>query len=381
MGTPGAARGTVATVAGTENKGVIQDASEEPCDTVVTVRGTLVPADEVQRLSTLSQVLAQSPGSLPRGTVVTVRATVTASEAKKLSTLSQVLADTPGASRATVQTVAGSIAPAKAGSTLSALIADTPGANRATVATVHSAAPLVAVRGTVVSDVGSVAVVQGAAPPPAEGTEVVILGAVVQESQIVAEQNRMSTLTQLLSDTPGASRGTLMTVRGSVTPATPTPQENHRLSQFMSANPNAARGTVVTIRGTVKSRPSQVITAQVVIPDAEAQRLSAGQKISVTGTIVTPAEASRGSKLDSLDKHEEERKTSQRRVSEASKAEQLRLISELEHAEHDAKEERKSNRQSAAVAMNEEQTARVSEHGSSVRKVSSAKLIEATNNA
>merc|ERR1712166_367031 len=268
MGTPGAARGTVATVAGTENKGVIQDASEEPCDTVVTVRGTLVPADEVQRLSTLSQVLAQSPGSLPRGTVVTVRATVTASEAKKMSTLSQVLADTPGASRATV-------------------------------ATVHSAAPLVAVRGTVVSDVGSVAVVQGAAPPPAEGTEVVILGAVVQESQIVAEQNRMSTLTQLLSDTPGASRGTLMTVRGSVTPATPTPQENHRLSQFMSANPNAARGTVVTIRGTVKSRPSQVITAQVVIPDAEAQRLSAGQKISVTGTILTPAEASRASNLGS----------------------------------------------------------------------------------
>merc|ERR1711957_1113686 len=67
----------------------------------------------------------------------------------------------------------------------------------------------------------------------------------------------------------------------------------------MSANPNAARGTVVTIRGTVKSRPSQVITAQVVIPDAEAQRLSAGQKISVTGTIVTPAEASRASNLGS----------------------------------------------------------------------------------
>jgi len=404
--TPGAARGTVATAAVSERKDVIQDATDEPCDTVVTVRGTLVPEGEVQRLSTLSQVLAQSPGSIPRGTVVTVRATVTASEAKKLSTLSQVLADTPGAVRATVQTAAGSVAPAK-GSTLSAIMQDTPGAARATVATVHSQAPLVALRGTVVKDGEPVPVVEGAAPPPTEGTEVVVLGSVVQESQIIAEQNRMSTLTQLLNETPGAARGTLMTIRGSVTPAAPTAQESHRLSQYMAANPNAARGTVVTVRGTVKSRPSEVITAQVVIPTADAERLSAGQKVSVSGTIVAPAEASRasnlgseqatkdamavlgglgggserGSKLEPLDKNEEERKTSQRRASEASKAEQLRIISEIEHAEHDAQEERKSNRQSASAAMDAEQAQRVTEHGQSVRKTSTAKLIDESNNA
>merc|ERR1719225_2003549 len=88
-----------------------------------------------------------------------------------------------------------------------------------------------------------------------------------------------------------------MTVRGSVVPEQPTPQEQARLSQFMAANPGAARGTVVTVRGTVKSKPSQVITAQVVVPEADAGRLSAGMKVSVSGTVVEPAEAARASNL------------------------------------------------------------------------------------
>lgn len=388
--TPGAARGTVATVA-SDSKGVV----DESGDVTVTVRGTIVPEPEVQRLSTLSQVLAAAPSHMPRGTVVTVRATVTAEEARKLSTLSKVIADTPGAARATV------VSEAKKASTLSQVIADTPGAARATTVTTHSQAPLVALRGTVIQDEAAVPVVEGAAPAPAVGEQVTVLGAIVSDSQIVAEQNRMSTLTQLLNDTPGASRGTLMTVRGSVLPEKPTPQEQARLSQFMAANPSAARGTVVTVRGTVKSRPSEVVTAQVVVPDADAQRLSAGMKVSVTGTVVAPAEASRasnlggepdvasvlgglsqerGSKLEPLDSHEAERKQSQRRASEAAKSEQLRVISEQQHAEHEAQEERKSNRKSASAAMDEEQSQRVAEHGSSVRKVSAASLVQAANN-
>jgi len=87
--------------------------------------------------------------------------------------------------------------------------------------------------------------------------------------------------------------------------------------------------------------------------------------------VETTLPSERGSKLESLDKHEEERKVSQRRASNASKAEQLRIVSEMEHAEHEGKEERKSNRVSAAVAMDEERATRVSEHGSEARKVPS----------
>merc|ERR1711957_824928 len=51
--------------------------------------------------------------------------------------------------------------------------------------------------------------------------------------------------------------------------------------------------------------------------------------------VETTLPSERGSKLESLDKHEEERKVSQRRASNASKAEQLRIVSEMEHAEHE----------------------------------------------
>merc|ERR1712179_710531 len=105
-------------------------------------------------------------------------------------------------------------------STLSQVIADTPGATRGTV---HSQAPMVALRGTVVS--AAAPVVEGAPPPPAHDEPVTVLGTIVPESQLIAEQNRLSTLTQLINDTPGASRGTLLTVRGSCAPSNITAQE------------------------------------------------------------------------------------------------------------------------------------------------------------
>jgi len=344
------------------------------------VRGTVIPENDVARLSTMSQVIADTPGAAPRGTVVTVRATVTAEEAKRLSTLSQVIADTPGAARATV----------------------------------HSQAPMVALRGTVVS--AAPPAVEGAAPPPAAEEAVTVLGTIVPEAQLVAEQNRLSTLTQMINDTPGAARGTLFTVRGSVAPQNLTPQEEARmstLSQVIADTPGAARGTVVTVRGTLKSRPGSVVTAQVVVPEEEAKRLSTlsqviadtpgaarATTVTVRGTVVLPEEASRlstmsqliadtpgaakmsvasvlsslgggsakGSVLVPLDKDEEARKSAQKRASNASSAEQLRVIAEMEHAEHDLKQERASNRKSALQGMDGEQAALVKEHGTSVRK-------------
>jgi len=360
---------------------VVADTPGAARTTVVTVRGTIIPEQDVARLSTMSQVIADTPGAAPRGTVVTVRATVTLEEAKKLSTLSQMMNDTPGAARATV----------------------------------HSQAPMVALRGTVVS--AAPPAVSGAAPPPQADEAVTVLGTIVPEAQLVAEQNRLSTLTQMINDTPGATRGTLFTVRGSVAPQNLTPQEEARmstLSQVIADTPGANRGTVVTVRGTLKSRPGSIITAQVVVPEEEAKRLSTlsqviadtpganrATTVTVRGTVVTPEEASRlstmsqliadtpgagrmtvasvlsglgagtakiGDTLTPLDKDEEARKVSQKRASNAANSEQLRAISEMEHAEHDAKQERISNRKSAASAMQSEQAARVSEHGMSVRK-------------
>lgn len=352
--------------------------------TVVTIRGTIVPEKDISRLSTLSQVIADTPGAAPRGTVVTVRATVTEEEAKRLSTLSQVIADTPGASRGTV----------------------------------HSQAPMVALRGTVVSELVA-PTVAGAAPAPAENEPVTVLGTIIPESQLIAEQNRLSTLTQLINDTPGASRGTLLTVRGSCAPSNITAQEEARmstLSQVVADTPGASRGTVVTVRGTVKGRPSEVITAQVVVSEEEAKRLSTlsqiisdtpgaarASAVTVRGTVVTPEEASRlstlsqlmadtpgasrvtvasvlgglggrasgGDKLQALDKHEEERQMHQKRASNAAMTEQLRQISEQEHAAHEAKQERLSNRKSATEGSVAEQVRQVSEHGDKARSVPS----------
>lgn len=353
--------------------------------TVVTIRGTIVPEKDISRLSTLSQVIADTPGAAPRGTVVTVRATVTEEEAKRLSTLSQVIADTPGAARGTV----------------------------------HSQAPMVALRGTVVSELVA-PTVAGAAPAPAENEPVTVLGTIVPESQLIAEQNRLSTLTQLINDTPGASRGTLLTVRGSCAPSNITAQEEARmstLSQVIADTPGASRGTVVTVRGTVKERPSEVITAQVVVSEEEAKRLSTlsqiisdtpgaarASAVTVRGTVVTPEEASRlstlsqliadtpgasrvtvasvlggalggrasgGDKLQALDKHEEERQMHQKRASNAAMTEQLRQISEQEHAAHEARQERLSNRKSATEGSIAEQVRQVSEHGDKARSVPS----------
>merc|ERR1712071_305137 len=70
-----------------------------------------------------------------------------------------------------------------------------------------------------------------------------------------------------------------------------------------------ARGTVVTV-GTLKSRPGSIITAQVVVPEEEAKRLSTlsqviadqpgasrATTVTVRGTVVTPAESVRLSTL------------------------------------------------------------------------------------
>jgi len=278
-------------------------------------------------------------------------------------------------------------------STLTQLIADTPAACRATMYTV---------RGSVIPE-----------------------GAKVEENrlsevQMIAVQNRMSTLTQMINDTPGASRGTLLTVRGSVQPSNLTPQEESRmstLSAIITDTPGAARGTVVTVRGTLKSRPDEVVTCQVVVPEEEAKRLSSlsqliaetpgaarATTVTVRGTVVTAAEAARmstlsalvadtpgaaratlatllssapkGDALEPLDSHESERKSTQKRVSNASQSEQLRQISEMEHAAHDAASERASNRKSAVSAY--ESGAKEAEQvASEGRKASSVKVDDA----
>lgn len=95
---------------------------------------------------------------------------------------------------------------------------------------------------------------------------------------------------------------------------------------------------------------------------------------STTEAVVTAKDKTymaRPKALQALDSHEEERKISQKRVSAQARSEQLRIVSEMEHAEHEAKEERKSNRKSAIDAMEEERKSQMAEHGEAVRKVPS----------
>lgn len=364
---------------------VVADTPGAARTTVVTVRGTVVPEAEAARLSTWSQAIADTPGAAPRGTMVTVRATVTAEEAQRLSTMSQVVADTPGAARATT----------------------------------FSSAAGVVLRGTVVKDDGlPVPVVSSAAPAVDE--PVTVVGQIVPESQVVAEQHRLSTLTQLINETPGAARGTLLTIRGSVAPSNLTPQEESRmssLSQVIADTPGAARGTVVTVRGTLKSKPGEVVTMQVVVPTEEAKRLSTlsqvitdtpGAKratmVTVRGTVITPSETAKlstmtdfiadtpgaaratmasifsglgrasqpaGEKLQPLDQDEQDRVAHQKRASTAAQEEQLRIVAELEKKDQDADQARVSARKSAIEAMEKEQAEQIAQHGTSVRKVPS----------
>jgi len=247
---------------------------------------------------------------------------------------------------------------------------------------------------------------------------VTVLGTVVPEAQIVAENNRLSTLTQLINENPGGNRGTLLTLRGSVHPTNLTAQEESRistLSAILADTPGAARGTVVTVRGTLKSKPGEMVTAQVVVPEEEAKRLSSlsqliaespgasrATTVTVRGTVITAAEAARQSTLSAacdtpgavratlatvlgsggvsqgealapLDDHESERKVSQKRASNAVQSEQLRQVSEMEHAAHDAQQERVSNRKSAVSAY--ESGAKEAEEASAGgRKASSVKV-------
>lgn len=400
--TPGAARATMYTVRGSvvpvtevaevqrlsTLSQIVASSQDAARATVVTVRGTVVSDADLPRLSSLALVVSETPGAAPRGSVVSVKVSVTEDEAKRLSTLSQLISDTPGAARGTV----------------------------------HSAAPMVALRGTVIKDDDLFApVVEGAAPPPAEGEMVTVLGTVVPEAQIVAENNRLSTLTQLINDNPGGSRGTLLTLRGSVHPTNLTAQEESRMSTLSAVivdTPGAARGTVVTVRGTLKSKPGEVVTAQVVVPEEEAKRLSSlsqliaespgaarATTVTVRGTVITAAEtaklstlsavvadtpgaaratlatvlgsvngaAPQGEALAPLDDHESERKVSQKRASNAVQSEQLRQVSEMEHAAHDAQQERTSNRKSAVSAY--EAGAKEAEEASAGgRKASSVKV-------
>merc|ERR1719174_2220709 len=99
-------------------------------------------------------------------------------------------------------------------------------------------------------------------------------------------------------------------MRGTVlASATPTPEQEARmstLSQVIADTPGAARGTVVTVRGTLKSRPGSVVTAQVVVPTEEAKRLSTlsqvmqdtpggarATMVTVRGTVIVQEEAAR----------------------------------------------------------------------------------------
>merc|ERR1712203_1290778 len=210
-------------------------------------------------------------------------------------------------------------------------------------------------------------------------------------------------------------RGTVLTLKGDVIPTDTTPQEAARLStlsQMITDTPGAARGTLVTVRGTLVSKPGEIVVAQVVVPKEEAERLSTlsqviadtpgaaratvASKISVNarGTVISQADAARMSTLsqvladtpgaargtvqtiltsvlDPLDTHEEERKISQKRASAAANSEQLRIIAEQEHAAHEAAQERASARKSAAEGMDAERASRIAEHGEAVRKVPS----------
>lgn len=275
---------------------VIADTPGAARTTVVTVRGTVVPEDQTSKLSTWSQVIADTPGAAPRW--VTVRATVTEEEAKRLSEVPAL-----------------TVEETKKLSTMSALIADTPGAARATEI---SRASAVVLRGTVVQDDGLQAAACFGAPPAAE-EPVTVVGNILPEKHSIVEQNRLSTLTQLINNTPGAARGTLMTIRASAVDTgrtTVTPEDEKKmstLSQVIADTPGAARGTVVTVRGTIKSRPGSTVTAQVVVPYEEAKKLSTlsqvmtdtpggsrATMVTVRGTVIQPEEGSKLSTMSAL---------------------------------------------------------------------------------
>ena len=187
------------------------------------------------------------------------------------------------------------------------------------------------------------------------------------------------------------------------------------LSAAIGDTPDAARGTDVTAQGTIKSKSGEVVTAQVVVFEEEVRRLptfsqfivdisgaARATTVIVRGTVVTSAEASKLSTMSALvadipgaarvalasvssgaggaakgepsaplDKEEEARKQSQKHAPHAAASERLRIISEMEHAEHDAKKERESTRKSASEAMTALQEALVAEHGEGARKAPS----------
>lgn len=95
---------------------------------------------------------------------------------------------------------------------------------------------------------------------------------------------------------------------------------------------------------------------------------------SETEGIVTAKDktyAARPKTLVALDGHEEVRRQSQKRNSNMANAEQMRIISEMQHVEHELKQERVTNRKSVSEAVTAEQLAILAEHGDAIRKVPS----------
>jgi hypothetical protein len=149
------------------------------------------------------------------------------------------------------------------------------------------------------------------------------------------EAKRLSTLSQVITDTPGAKRATMVTVRGTVI----TPSETAKLStmtDFIADTPGAARATMASI-------------------------------FSGLGRASKPA----GEKLQPLDQDEQDRVAHQKRASTAVQEEQLRIVSELEKKDQDADQARVSARKSAIEAMEKEQAEQIAQHGTAVRKVPS----------
>jgi len=274
-----------------------------------------------------------------RGTVVTVRGTlgsknevvvaqvvVPHEEAERLSTLSQAIADTPGAARATTVTVRGTVVtPAEASrlSTMSQLLADTPGAARGTIA-------------SVLSGVGGSS--KGAALVPLDK----------DEEARRSQQKRAS----------NASSAEQLRAISEIQHA-----EHETKLERESGRKSAVDGMEAQQAALVKEHGEQMRKVASLPKVDELQK-----KLSQAGISESGAKAEA---LVPLDKEEEARRSQQKRASNASNIEQLRAISEIQHAEHESKLERESGRKSAVDGMDAEQSSLVQEHGEQVRKVPS----------
>jgi len=293
--------------------------------------------EEMARMSTLSQFIADTPGAA-RGTVASI---LQMPPQERLSTLSQIIGDTPGASRATIASIM-QLAPEARMSTLSQMIADTPGASRATIASILAMAPE--------ERLSTLSQIIGDTPGASRAT----IASIVQ----LAPAERLSTLTQLINDTPGASRETINVLHM----LTLTPEETTRLStlsQVIADTPGAAN-----LFGSLSPEElSRMSTLSQLIADTP------GAGRATLNTIVSMA-PNAAMALQPLDKTDELiRHNSRKSASNAVDAEQLRILTEKRAAEDAARLEREANRQSATDGVLKMQVALVDEHGVAPRQV------------